>query len=83
MKQELDTRFRMQEIVLMKLEQLNFEDKQDVFRISLHDRAGVPKVPANNERTRLMATAPMVILMLIVGMFLLIEIRATRIADRY
>ncbi len=83
LKQELDAKFRMQEIIVQKLEQLNFEDKQDVFRISLHDIAGVPRVPADNKRIRLMATAPWVILMLIVGMFLLIEIRATPISDRY
>ena len=81
LKQELDTKFRMQEIVQMKLEQLNFEDKQEVYRISLHDVAGVPKVPANNKRIRLMAAAPMVILGLMIGLFLMVEILAQRVGD--
>ena len=81
LKQELDTKFRMQEIVLMKLEQLNFEDKQDVFRISLHDPAGVPILPANNKRFRLMATAPMAILGLMLGLFLMVEVLAERLGD--
>ena len=58
LKQELDTKFRMQEIVQMKLEQLSFEDKQDIYRISRIDPAGVPKVPANNKRIKYMAAAP-------------------------
>ena len=81
LKQELDTKLRMQEIVQMKLEQLNFEDKQDVFRISLHDAAGVPKVPSNNKRSRLAVSATMVILALMLGLFLMVEILAQRVGD--
>ena len=56
--QELGSLLRMQELVTQRLEQLNFETKQDVYRISLHDRAGVPKIPSNNKRLKFIAAAP-------------------------
>ena len=69
--QELSSLLKMQEIINQKLEQLNFETKQDVYRISQHDRAGVPKVPSNNKRLKYMAAAPVGVLFLIFGWFLI------------
>ncbi len=79
--QELSSLLKMQEIINQKLEQLNFETKQDVYRISQHDRAGVPKVASNNKRLKYMAAAPVGILFLLLGVFLLVEVKAERVAD--
>ncbi len=79
--QELASLLRMQDLIVQKLEQLNFETKQDVYRITLHDRAGVPKVPSHNKRIKYMAAAPVGILFLMLGLFLLLEIKAERVAD--
>ena len=38
--QELASLLKMQELVSQKLKQLDFETKQDMYRISLHDRGG-------------------------------------------
>ena len=79
--QELTSLLRMQEIITQKLEQLNFETKQDVYRITLHDRAAVPQTASNNKRLKYMAAAPVGILFLMVGLFLVLEIKAERVAD--
>jgi polysaccharide biosynthesis transport protein len=79
--QELASLLRMKDIITEKLEQLNFETKQDVYRISQHDRAGVPQSPSNNKRLKWMAAAPVGILFLLLGLFLLLEIKAERVAD--
>jgi succinoglycan biosynthesis transport protein ExoP len=79
--QELASKLRMQELIAQKLEQLDFETKQDVYRITLHDRAAVPKSPSHNKRLKYMAAAPVGILFLMVGLFLLLEIKAERVAD--
>ncbi len=76
--QELASLLKMQDLIVQKLEQLNFETKQDVYRITLHDRAGVPKVPLNNQRIVYMAAVPFVVLFLILAMFLTQEIKAAR-----
>ena len=76
--EELASLLKMQDLITQKLEQLNFESKQDVYRVTLHDRAGVPKVPANNKRIQYMAVAPFVVLFLILGVFLTQEIKAAR-----
>ena len=51
--QELSSLLKMQEIINQKLEQLNFETKQDVYRISQHDRAGVPKVAVEQQAAQI------------------------------
>ena len=80
--QELASLLKMQDVIVQKLEQLNFETKQNVYRITLHDRAAVPKAPMNNNRLQYMAVAPFGVLCLILGVFLTREITATRIAAR-
>ena len=80
--QELASLMKMQELVTQKLEQLEFESKQDVYRISRHDRAAVPRVPLNHNRLQYMAVAPFGVLFLILGMFLTREIAATPVAAR-
>ena len=71
----------MQDIIRQKLEQLRFENKQEVFRVTKHDEAQVPKVPSNNKRLKYMAVAPVGIMFLMLGFFLIMEIKAERVAD--
>jgi polysaccharide biosynthesis transport protein len=78
--QELASLLSMKDILNQKLEQLRFEEKQDVYRITPHDRAGVPKVPSNNERLKYMAAAPVGVLLLLLGWFLMLEINAGPVA---
>ena len=79
--QELSSLLRMQELVVQKLEQLEFETRQDVYRISRHDSASVPLTASNNKRLKFMAAAPVGVLFLMLGLFLILEVKAERVAD--
>jgi capsular exopolysaccharide synthesis family protein len=79
--QDLSRLQNMQAQIKEKLEQLDFEIGQDKFRVSLHDRAREPKTPSNNKRLKYMAAAPVGILFLMLGLFLMLEIKAERVAD--
>jgi polysaccharide biosynthesis transport protein len=63
------------------LAQLAFESNQEAFRIVLVDPAAIPVTPSNNKRLKLMAAAPVGVLFVIFGLFMLLEIKAERIAD--
>jgi succinoglycan biosynthesis transport protein ExoP len=67
--------------VTANLAQLQFESNQESFRIVLVDTAGVPITPFNNKRLKLMAAAPVGVLVMIFGLFFLLEIKAERVAD--
>ena len=41
----------------------------------------MPKIPSNNKRIKYMAVAPVGILFLMLGLFLLVEIKAERVGD--
>jgi polysaccharide biosynthesis transport protein len=79
--QELASLQRMQEIITQKLEELQFESKRDVYRVTMHDMAQVPTVPANNKRMKFIAVAPVGVMFLVLGLFLMIEIQAQRVGD--
>jgi polysaccharide biosynthesis transport protein len=79
--QELASLQRMQEIIAQKLEELQFESKHDVYRVTMHDMAQVPKVPANNKRMKFIAIAPVGVMFLVLGLFLMMEVQAQRIGD--
>src|SRR5262249_18326152 len=64
-----------------RLKQLDFEIGQDKFRVTLVDRAREPKIPSNNKRIKYMAAAPVGILFLIVGLFMVLEVKAERVGD--
>jgi capsular exopolysaccharide synthesis family protein len=66
-----------------RLKQLEFEKDQDQqrYRITPVDKASVPKSPSNNKRLKYMAAAPVGILLLMLGLFLMLEIKSQRIAD--
>ncbi len=76
--QEMGYLKRLQESVKLKLAQLEFEIGQEAYRISVHDKAAVPKVPVNNSRLKLMAITPVGILFIVIGLFLLQEIVSSR-----
>jgi capsular polysaccharide biosynthesis protein len=76
--QELASLLKMKDIISQRLEQLRFENKQDVYRVSRHDAAQVPKVPASSMRPIYMSVASLGILVLVLGFFLTLEIRARR-----
>lgn len=63
------------------IEQLNFEAEREDFRVEVQDRAYVPKMASNNKRLKYMAAAPVAILFMMVGLFLMLEIKAERVAD--
>jgi succinoglycan biosynthesis transport protein ExoP len=67
--------------VTANLAQLQFESNQEAFRIVLVDPAGVPITPSNNKRLKLMAAAPVGVLVMMFGLFFLLEIKAERVAD--
>ncbi len=72
---------RLQESVKLRLAQLDFEIGQEAYRISVNDPAAVPVIASNNKRLKLMAAAPVGVLAVVLGLFLLMEIRAERVGD--
>ena len=75
---EVSSLLPKREQIRTSLQQLNFEAKRDFFRVILVDEASVPKVPANNKREKYLAAAPVGILFLVIGLFLVLEIKAGR-----
>ena len=70
-----------EEIVKRNLEQLKFEASQDKYRVVLVDPAAAPREPSNNKRLKYMAAAPVGVMFMMLGLFLLLEIKAERVAD--
>ena len=60
---------------------MKFEDNQDKYRVNLVDPASIPRIPSNNKRLKYMAAAPVGVLFMMLGLFLLLEIKAERVAD--
>jgi polysaccharide biosynthesis transport protein len=73
---QVDSLMNWQDQIKKNLEQLMFEASQDRYRVFLVDSASVPKIPSNNNRLKFMAAAPICALFLILGLFMLREIRA-------
>jgi polysaccharide biosynthesis transport protein len=65
-----------EETVKRNLEQLKFEASQDKYRVVLVDSATASKTPTNNRRLEFMAAAPVIVFVLLLGLFLVREIRA-------
>jgi len=71
-----------QDQVAANLAQLDFESKQDFFRVQLVDPAAShPKIATNSKLIKYMAAAPVGILFTVLGLFLLLEIKAQRVDD--
>ncbi len=58
-----------------KIQELNFKASQEEFRVSQVDTAVARKIPSNNNRLKYIAVAPILVLLILVGYFLLIPIR--------
>jgi succinoglycan biosynthesis transport protein ExoP len=78
---DLNSLLSKKDSVTRNLEQLKFEAEQDNFRVFLLDSASVPRIASNNKRLKYMAAAPLAILFMMIGLFLLLEIKAERVAD--
>jgi capsular exopolysaccharide synthesis family protein len=72
---------RLHEAVKQRLGQLEFEIGQEAYRIDVQDKASAPRVPSNNKRWKYVFAAPVGILFLMLGLFLLMEVKAERVAD--
>jgi polysaccharide biosynthesis transport protein len=70
-----------EEQVKKNLEQLKWEASQDKYRVTLLDSAKAPRTPSNNKRLKYMAAAPVGIMFMMLGLFLLLEIKSERVAD--
>ena len=79
--QELTSLLRREDQVKRTLSQVEFQSRQENYRVVLVDKAAVPKVASNNKLWKYMAVAPIGVLFLMLGIFLFLEIRAGRVAD--
>jgi polysaccharide biosynthesis transport protein len=70
-----------EDMVKKNLEQLVFEDSREHFRVIVMDHAAAPKSPSNDKRLKYMAAAPVGVMFMMLGLFLLLEIKAERVAD--
>ena len=78
---QIQSLLNWEEIVKRNLEQLKFEASQDKYRVVLVDPAAPPKEPSNNKRLKYMAAAPVGVMFMMLGLFLLLEVKAERVAD--
>jgi len=78
---ELSGLTHREEQVKRTLAQVEFQSRQENYRVVLVDKAQVPKVASNNKRWKYMAAAPVGVLFMMLGLFLLLEIKAERVAD--
>jgi uncharacterized protein involved in exopolysaccharide biosynthesis len=62
------------EQVKAHLQQLDFEATQETYHVQRVDRAAAPKAPTDNNRLRYMAAAPIVVILMLLGFFLLLPI---------
>src|SRR5262249_19300882 len=78
---EVNSLLSKKEQIRTNLDQLKFEAKREFFRVTLVDVASVPKIPSNSKMYKYMAAAPVGILFLVLGFFMLLEIKAERVFD--
>ncbi len=76
--QELTSLLQREDQVKRTLAQIEFQSRQESYRVVLVDKAQVPQVAANHNRWKYMAAAPLAILLLLVGGFLVSEISGRR-----
>jgi capsular exopolysaccharide synthesis family protein len=70
-----------QQQIEANLDQLDFDRRQDLFRVGSVDPATAPQTATNNKHIKYMLAAPVGVLFMILGLFMLLEIRAERIDD--
>ena len=79
--QELNGLLHREDQVKRTLSQVEFQSSQENFRVNRVDKAQIPKVASNNKRLKYMLAAPIGVLFMALGIFLLWEIKAERVAD--
>jgi len=70
-----------EEQVKRTLAQVEFQSRQEQYRVFLVDKAAVPTVPVENHRFDYMGMAPIAVLFILLGLFLLLESRSARVYD--
>jgi capsular polysaccharide biosynthesis protein len=76
--QELQSSIKHRELIREKIEQLEFETNHETYRVLVRNPARAPKIPTNNKRLDYLAIAPAGVLFLLIGLFLVQEIKAGR-----
>jgi polysaccharide biosynthesis transport protein len=71
----------MKASVNRKLEQLKFEYQKGTARVEVVDSAAAAKSPSANKRQRFMMMLPVGVLFAVLSLFLLLELKAERVAD--
>jgi capsular exopolysaccharide synthesis family protein len=79
--QELLSHRRHLELIQEKITQLEFEKNHETYHVKVLSEARASLTPSNNKRLKYVAAAPVGILFLMVGLFLMLEIKAERVAD--
>jgi polysaccharide biosynthesis transport protein len=78
---DLNQRRSLHAVIESKLKQLQFEMATESYRITVRNHADIPKVPSANKRMKYLAMAPAGVLCLMLGLFLLLEIKSERVGD--
>ncbi len=78
---ELQSLMNRREQVARNLAQVEFEASQEAYRISQVNPAEDPKIPSNNKRLKYMAMAAVGVLFAVLALFLMLEVKAERVAD--
>jgi polysaccharide biosynthesis transport protein len=78
---DVNSLMRKQDQVTTKLQQLDFDDMQETYRVVQIDPAEAPKIAINNKKLKYMAAAPIGVLFMLLGLFMLLEVTSGRVAD--
>ena len=78
---QLNSLLGREDQVKKHLEQLVFELEKVHYRVTVLDPASAPKSPSNDKRLKYVAAAPVGVMFMMLGLFLLLEIKAERVAD--
>jgi polysaccharide biosynthesis transport protein len=78
---EIKGLMKKDEQIEANIEQLKFEASLDVYRVEKVDPATAPKTATNKKYIKYMAAATVGVLFMILGLFMLLEIKAERIDD--
>jgi capsular exopolysaccharide synthesis family protein len=72
---------QMQDKVIQRLEDLRFASKEDARINNISGPARAAGIPASDNRTKLMAITPIVLLALLTGLFVMLEVKIGRVCD--
>ena len=80
LKTKLESTNVMKERIRTLLNQIRFEQKSEA-RISMVNSARPNGIPVSNNRTKLLAGTPVAVLFLVMGLFVLLEVKIGRVSD--